>query len=359
MQPRSRITALLTAPLAALLLGLLPMATMAAGPQFAVDTSWPLPLPDNWQTGQVGGICVDRQDDAVYIVHRRDLNKEEQETSTPAPSIIKFDRAGKVVKAWGDETTVPNIIHGCTVDKSGSVWVAGNGDAIVQKYSPEGTLLLQIGTRGTFDSADGTAKGKGLNSARDKLYLPSGVAIDDTNGDVYISDGYGNRRVVVFDKDGRFLRQWGHQATDDESRRGEPAAFAQVVHCITLSNAGLVYVCDRQGNRVQVFKKDGTFVRNIAVPAMTGKLPDKRGSVWWLGFSPDVAQKYLYVADGGAEQVHVLDHESGAILSSFGRAGHQAGNFTHGHTLAVDSLGNIYVAETGDGRRVQKFKPLP
>ena len=343
---------------AALLLGLCPLVTMAAGPQFAVDTSWPLPLPENWLTGQVGGICTDRKDDAIFIVHRRDLNDEEVETSTPAPSIIKFDRSGKVVRSWGTEKTVPNIIHGCTVDKDGNVWVAGNGDAIVQKWSPDGTLLLQIGTRGTFDTADGTPKGKGLNAAHDRLYWPSGVAIDDANGDVYISDGYGNRRVAVFDKGGQYLRQWGRQATEEESRRGEPAAFFQVVHCITISNTGLVYVCDRQGNRVQVFRKDGSFVRNIGVPALTGRLPDKRGSVWWLGFSPDAEQKYLYVADGGAEQIHVLDHQSGTVLSSFGRAGHQAGNFTHGHTLTVDSMGNIYVAETGGGRRVQKFKPV-
>jgi sugar lactone lactonase YvrE len=344
---------------AVVFLGLCPLLAAAAGPQFAVDTSWPQPLPQNWQLGQSGGICVDKTDDGVWVVNRRDLNKEEVETSTAAPSIMKFDRDGNVVKAFGDESVVPHIIHGCTVDKDHDVWVAGNGDAVVQKWSPDGKLLLQIGTRGLFDTADGTAKGKGLNAAHDRLYWPSGIAIDDANGDVYISDGYGNRRVAVFDKDGHFLRQWGRQAAEEETIRGEPGVFAQVVHCIAISNAGLVYVCDRQGNRIEVFRKDGTFVRNIAIPAHTGKLPDKRGSAWWVGFSPDAAQKYLYVADGGAEQIHVLDHASGAILSSFGRAGHQAGNFTHGHTLAVDSKGNIYVAETGDGRRVQKFRLLP
>src|SRR5262245_55493768 len=152
--------------------------------------------------------------------------------------------------------------------------------------------------------------------------------------------------------------QWGRQATEEETRSGAPGVFAEVVHCIAMSNAGLIYACDRQGNRVQVFQKDGTFVRNIPIPNASGKLPDKRGTAWWVAFSPDREQKLLYVMNGGTEQVHILDHASGKILSSFGRPGHQAGNFTHGHTLAVDSKGNVYVAETDWGRRVQKFKPV-
>ena len=134
-----------------------------------------------------------------------------------------------------------------------------------------------------------------------------------------------------------------------------PGVFAEVVHCIAISNAGLVYVCDRQGNRVQVFEQGGHFVRNIWIPN-SGKLPDKRGTAWWVAFSPDPEQKYMYVMNGRNEQVHILDHASGKILSSFGRPGHQLGNFTHGHTIAVDSKGSIYVAETDWGRRIQKFK---
>ena len=186
--------------------------------------------------------------------------------------------------------------------------------------------------------------------------MPSGMVVDPGNGDIYVADGYGNRRIAVFDKDGKFLRQWGRQATDEETQTGAPGVFAEVVHCIAMSNAGLIYACDRQGNRVQVFQKDGTFVRNIPIPNTTGKLPDKRGTAWWVAFSPDREQKFMYMMNGGTEQVHILDHASGKILSSFGRPGHQIGNFTHGHTIAVDSKGNIYVAETDWGRRVQKFK---
>ena len=330
-------------------------ALAQTAPKFAIDATWPKDLPKDWITGRLGGVCTAEQDH-IYVVNRRDITDEEKETSTSAPSIIKFDTEGNVVGSWGDQTTVPGSIHGCFVDSDKNVYVAGNSDAIVQKYAPDGKLLLQIGTRGKFDSVDGTRRGAGNNSAKDQLHMPSGIVVDPGNGDIYISDGYGNRRVVVFDKAGKFLRQWGRQATDEETQKAVPGVFAQVVHCIAMSNAGLIYACDRQGNRVQVFQKDGTFVRNIPIPNTSGKLPDKRGTAWWVAFSPDREQKFLYMMNGGTEQVHILDHASGKILSSFGRPGHQIGNFTHGHTIAVDSKGSIYVAETDWGRRIQKFK---
>jgi DNA-binding beta-propeller fold protein YncE len=332
-------------------------STLAAQtpPKFAIDATWPKELPEGWITGRLGGVCRGAQDQ-VYVVNRRDITDEEKETSISAPSIIKFDPAGNVTGSWGDQTTVPGSIHGCEVDRDNNVWVAGNGDGVVQKYAPDGKLALQIGTRGKFDSVDGTRRGAGLNAARDQLHMPAGTAVDPGNGDVYVADGYGNRRVAVFDKDGKFLRQWGRQATQAEIESGAGGVFAQVVHCIAMSNAGLIYVCDRQGNRVQVFQKDGTFVRNIWIKNASGKLPDKRGTAWWVAFSPDREQKFMYVMNGGTEQVHTLDHASGTILSSFGRPGHQIGNFTHGHTIAVDSQGSIYVAETDWGRRIQKFK---
>ncbi len=134
--------------------------------------------------------------------------------------------------------------------------------------------------------------------------------------------------------------------------------FAEVVHSVDISKQGLVYAGDRQGDRVQVFDKLGNFKRNLWIRTGTPALPDKRGTAWWTAFSPDSAQKYLYVMNGRNEQVHVLDHASGDILSSFGRPGHQLGDFTHGHSLAVDSRGNLYVAETNWGRRVHRFRIL-
>ena len=227
-------------------------------PRFEIDAKWPKDLPGDWITGRLGGVCMDAKGDNVFVVNRADITEEEKETSTSAPSIIKFNAAGDVVASWGDQKTVPGSIHGCFVDLAGNVWVAGNGDGMIQKYDPAGKLIMQIGQRGKFDSVDGTRKGKGTNSAQDQLHMPSAVVIDPDNGEIFVSDGYGNRRVVVFDKDGKFLRQWGRQATDEETQKAVPGVFAEVVHCIHMSNAGLIYVCDRQGNRVQVFRKDGT-----------------------------------------------------------------------------------------------------
>lgn len=262
-----------------------------------------------------------------------------------------------MVNSFGDWKTVPNTTHGCTIDSENNFWTAGNGDGIIQKYSHDGKLMLQIGKRGVVDTSDGTLKGRALNSSHTQFYMPSDIAVDPANGDVYVSDGYGNSRIAVFDKDGKFLRQWGHQGTKAEAEAGVGGAFMQVVHCVALSNDGLIYVCDRQGDRIQVFDKSGNFKNNIWIKRGSA-YPDNWGTTWWIGFSSDRQQKYMYVADGGDEQVKILDRASGEVLASFGRPGHQAGEFDHGHTLAVDSQGNVFVAETDWGRRVQKFKPV-
>jgi DNA-binding beta-propeller fold protein YncE len=296
--------------------------------------------------------------DHIIVTNRRDLSAEVMETSNNAPSVIMFDLAGNVVESWGTSETVPGTIHSCAADSDNNIWLTGNGDGIIQKWSHDGKLLLQIGERGVFDSSDGTSKGKALNVNKTQFFNPAGLTIDPTNDDVYVTDGYGNRRVVVLDKSGKFLRQWGRQGTPEEIRDGKGGVFAKVVHGVAISNAGLVYISDRQGDRVQVFDKEGNFKRNIWVRTGTSTLPDPRGTAWWVAFSPDKEQKYMYVVNGRNEEIHILDHESGAILSTFGRPGHQLGQFTHGHTLAVDTKGNIYVAETNEGRRIQKFKPV-
>lgn len=330
-------------------------STKGDAPRFEVDPWWPKPLPEGWITGQLSTVCVDAHDH-VIVTNRRDITDEENETSRQAGSVIIFDSAGSVVDSWGTEETVPGTIHSCFADRENNVWLTGNGDGIVQKYTHDGKLLLQIGTRGVFDTSDGTRKGQALNSSHTQFFKPAGITVDPGNGDVYVADGYGNRRVVVFDREGRFLRQWGRQATKAETEAGVGGVFAEVVHSVTISNAGLVYVGDRQGDRVQVFDKMGNFQRNIWIRTGTAELPDPRGTAWWVEFSRDREQQFMYVMNGRNEQVHILDHASGRILSSFGRPGHQLGNFTHGHTLAADSNGNLYVAETNWGRRIQKFK---
>ena len=338
-------------------LSTVPLQAACRTPQFEIDPSWPKPLPDGWITGQLAGVCVDH-DDNIIVTNRGDITKEEEETCIKAPAVLIFDRAGNLIDSWGDWEVLPRTIHSCAVDPDNNVWITAHGDGMVQKYTRNGKLLLQIGTKGVFDTSDGTRTGTPLNSGRNAFIKPAGITVDQTNGDVYIADGYGNRRVAVFDRNGNFLRQWGRQATQAEIEAGVGGVFAEVVHCVTLSKAGLVYVCDRQGDRVQVFDKMGSFKRNIWVRTGAPALPDRRGTAWWAEFSRDPEQQYLYVMNGRNEQVHVLDHASGEILSSFGRPGHQLGNFTHGHSLAVDSSDNLYVAETNYGRRVHKFRPV-
>ncbi|MGE4657889.1 MAG: 6-bladed beta-propeller [Gammaproteobacteria bacterium] len=324
--------------------------TAQDAPLFEVDPSFPKPLPSGWINGQIGGVCVDSHDH-ITIVDRRNITEEETETAIPAPPIMMFNLEGELINSFGDPNLVPIGIHACFYDTGDNVWVAGNQDSIAQKYSHSGELLMQIGTKGVFDTSDGTLGAEALNSGKEHLNRPSAVVVDPDNGDIYIADGYGNRRVVVFDEDGNFLRQWGRQSTEEEISGGTPGTFANTVHCIAMNNNGEIYVCDRFGDRIQVFNKMGEYIKSIHI----GEKTHSRGTAWFVAFSPDQEQKYLYVMNGGWEKVEILDHKSGGSLATFGRPGHQIGNFTHGHTIAVDSAGSIYVAETDYGRRVQRF----
>jgi DNA-binding beta-propeller fold protein YncE len=327
-------------------------------PKFRVDPFWPKPLPDRWVAEQVEGVCVDAQDH-VFIANSNYLNEKEQKIAAVPPPIIEFDPDGNVVNAWGNRELMPaDGPHGCFVDYQGNVWIAGSHDAIVQKYSHDGSkMLLQIGTKGKFDSSDGTTKGAPLNSSHVFLNGPTSIAVDPSNGDVYITDGwpYGNRRVVVFDRNGHFLRQWGRQGTLAEVEAGVGGVFLTLVHCVVIGNDGMVYVCDQGGFRIEVFDKMGNFQRNIPVESKAGR-PTADGSAGWIAFSPDPAQKFIYVVDWCDEEVRILNHATGQTVSTFGRPGHQAGEFTDVHSLSVDSKGNIIVGEALRGRRTQMFR---
>ena len=328
-------------------------------PKFQVDPLWPKPLRNLWVTGDVAGTCVDAQDH-VFIVNRNNLTPDELRNARPSPAIIEFDPEGTVVNSWGDRKILPTgSLHGCTIDGQGNVWLAGSSDGIVQKYTHDGSkLLLQIGTRGKLDTSDGTPSGYDMNSSPTMLNKPSSVAIDPNNGDVYVSDGYGNRRVAVFDREGHFLRAWGQQGTVSQTEEGVGGVFLDTVHCVVIDNAGLVYVCDRKGDRIEVFDKMGAFKKNIYIKKGTGYRRGLAGSAWSVAFSRDAAQKYMFVSDGGNEVIWILDHATGEILSGFGQPGHQAGDFSFLHTMAVDSRGNIITGETINGRRVQKFNMI-
>jgi len=354
-------------------------------PRFQVDPFWPKPLPHNWVTGEVGGTCVDSQDH-VFIVTRGfqtgGLVSPEgvagrPEKSTASPPAIEFDSDGSVVHSFGNpalepvgspnagkNAVLPNGIHGCFVDFEDNVWIAGNGDGVVQKYSHDGsTMLLQIGTKFLCDN--GTASGGACGNvglegfSKTLLNDPADIAVDPSNGDVYIADGYGNHRVVVFDKNGTYLRQMG----------GVGAGLGQFTagdgghpHCVVLGKDGLVYACDRGNDRINVYRKDGTPVNEIPVIPGTAAL-GTAGSAWDVDFSPGNQQTFLYESDGGNEVVWIFNHAAAlaglpsALLYGFGRPGHGVGEFTFLHMIAVDSHGNLYAGETIGGRRIQKFKP--
>jgi DNA-binding beta-propeller fold protein YncE len=332
-------------------------------PRFVVDPYWPKPLPERWVTGAVGGVCVDRGDH-VFGVNRGDLTASELRVNkVPAPPVIEYDGDGHVVAAWGDPKRLPSVIHGCFVDRDDNLWIAGSGDGVVQKWTHDGkTLLLQIGDKGLCDAPQDKCADPGLNASPTRLDEPADIAVDPGDGDVYVADGYGNHRVIVFDPSGKFLRQWGEAG----AARG---LFAQTggghPHCAKFDRDGSLYVCDRGNDRIEVFDKQGALQRVIPIKPGTGYdpapdgTPGRRaiGSALDVAFSPDTAQTYMYVVDAGNDVLWILERKSGEILGGFGSPGHGAGEFTLLHMIAVDSGGNLYTSETIDGRRLQKFKP--
>lgn len=336
-------------------------ATLVAPVRFKLDPLWPKHLPRDpetgkyWVTGDVAGNAFDAED-RLFTVNRANLTDTELRVASPSPAFLVYDVAGNVVNS-ATPPVLPDGLHGCFVDHDQNVWIGGNGDAIVQKYSHDlSTLLLQIGEKGHFDTSDGTIDGTPNNSSHTLLNRPADIAVDPENDDIYIADGYGNRRVVVFDKNGNYLRQWGEQATVAEAETGVGGKFLQVVHGVNIGHDGLVYVNDRKGNRIQVFEKDGTFIRNIWTNR--GYLLDGPGpgTCWDLTFSKDRDQRLIYVTDGEEQLLWTINHADGSTDSTYGWPGHLAGEFTFVHTVDADSKGNLYTAETVGGRRLQRFQ---
>ena len=323
-------------------------------PRYEVDASWPKPFPDRWVLGGLGGVCVDANDH-VFVLNRQDVLEGELNAGHLAPPIIELDADGTLINSWGDTKRLDPRLHSCHFDADGNMWIASSPSGMVQKYAHDGSaLLFQIGSQGVLDSSDGTAKGKPLNSNAARFFMPSSLFVDPKNGDIYVSDGEGrngNRRIAVIDRQGTFLRQW------------QPEGM-QTVHCLAVSADGWVYVCNREGSRIQVYDKMGTFAKNIEVPwtpytpPANGERKESGGSAVSLELSRDAGQRLIYVINQNNAQIEIIDRASGKILSAVGRgAGHYPGQFDQPHGLAVDSMGNIYVAENR-GRRVQKFKPV-
>jgi hypothetical protein len=334
-----------------------------AVPHFEVDPFWPKPLPNKWILGSTIGVAVDARDH-IYIVHRNDDNNfANQEIGldagiadccTAAPPILEFDLDGNLINAWGGPGagyTWPSSNHGIEIAPNGDVWIGGNGagDSHVLVFTRDGDFVRQIGVAGEdIDS-----------NSRTHYSRVAEIAIDAPANEAYLADGYGNKRVAVVDTmTGAFKRYWGaygNTPSDDfiSYVPGEPLPqqFVGPVHCAEPSRDGLIYVCDRGADRIQVFRPDGTFVKEAQIAPMT----QGAGATWDIAFSRDAAQEFLYVADGSNMKVHVVDRQSLEVLYVIGEGGRQPGLFYGTHSIVTDSQGNFYTTETYEGKRVQKF----
>lgn len=358
-------------------------AAAVQAPRFEVDPMWPKPLPNHWVIGSVIGVSVDSSDH-IWIIHREGSLETKEKYATwspaaseccvPAPPVLEFNEAGDLIGHWGGPGQGydwPSSNHGIDVDYKGNVWIGGNGrggqpaplpgdesrmgtgvvhDSMVLKFTQSGKLLMQIGKPN---------KSKGSNDL-ENLRLPAKTIVDPKTNELYVADGYGNRRVIVFDADtGKYKRHWGaygHKPDDTQLppyNPNDPPAqqFRTPVHAVALADDGMLYVCDRVNDRIQVFKTDGTYVKEVFIAKNT--LGD--GSTFDVALSKDPQQKYLYVADGSNMKVHVLLRDTLEVLTSFGDGGRQPGQFYAVHSIATDSKGNVFTTETYRGQRVQKF----
>jgi DNA-binding beta-propeller fold protein YncE len=345
-------------------------------PRFEVDPMWPKPLPNHWVLGNAIGVWADDRD-RIWIIHRSSstLNANEKalelkagDCCAGAPPVLAFDRQGNLVQSWGGPGQGydwPTGNHGIFVDHTGMVWIGGNGpgDSHILKFTQDGKFVAQYGkpnARETGKNAQGQPTYAPGSSDPSNFGRVAKIFVDPKANEAYVADGYLNRRVAVLDaasgKIKRFWGAYGKPPNDGPEGRYDPNAppsqnFRNPVHCADLSVDGLVYVCDRLNDRLQVFKSDGTFVKE----AFIDKHTLASGSVWDVAFSKDPQQRFLYVPDGINNRVNVLDRQTLEVLTTFGDGGRQPGQFYGVHSIAVDSQGNIYTTETWEGKRIQKF----
>jgi hypothetical protein len=334
-------------------------------PKFKVDPSWPKELPNNWIMGQVGGMAVDRHDH-IWVLQRPGLDTVDELGAAQAPPrsmcclttppVLEFDTQGNLLQSWGgpgEGFDWPKREHGIYVDKDDNVWLGGADppDRHLLKFKNDGHFLMQIGHPSTDPP----------NSLRtDILGRPAGIEVDADAHEVYIADGYMNKRVIVFDSDkGTFKRLWGaygNQPNDADPGPYDPKAppdqqFRNPVHCVHISRDGLVYVCDRVNDRMQVFTKQGKFVKEFTLRTQTLGM----GSVWQFAFSMDEKQKFLFVDDGENNVIWTALREDGTVVGQMGHSGRNAGQFHWVHQIVTDSQGNLYTGEVDTGKRIQKF----
>jgi hypothetical protein len=342
-------------------------STTLRAPTFQVDPNWPT-IPNNWVLGEVTSIAVDSRDH-IWVLHRpRSIPAEQRANS--APPVLEFDTAGKLLGSWGgagEGYEWPEREHGIYVDAKGFVWITGNGgwpkpapegstDDMILKFTAAGKFVMQIGRRGQSGGDKDTTN----------VHQPADVFVHTPTNELYVADGYGNHRVIVFDADsGTFKRMWGafgntpeapaptgaRGATAQASTNGEgPAQFA-LVHAVKVSHDGIVYVADRPNNRVQAFTTAGKYLRQVRIVAEGSVTPVPAG----FAFSPDRKQQFLYVVDSGPMRVVVLDRENLTQIGALGARGPKPGDFDIVHHMAADSKGNLYTAEIVTNRRAQRF----
>jgi DNA-binding beta-propeller fold protein YncE len=369
---------LMTCAAAAILSGTMLMAAQDKRrvPVYEVDAKWPQSLPNHWILGAVAGVAVDAADH-IWIIHRPSTLQPNETRSEwrAAPPVLEFDQEGHLVSSWGgpgEGYEWPALEHGIFVDGTERVWVGGAGekDAHIIEFTRAGKFVRQIGHQG---------KNTGSNDT-ENLGAPANMVLDRAANELYVADGYVNHRVIVFDAaTGKYKRHWGAYgkkpddgyflrgnerlpgpfsgAVQNENRpsnydpEGPPPPQFRIVHSVRIARDGLVYVCDRTNDRIQVFQKDGTFVKE----AFIAKNTLGSGSVWDIAFSVDPAQTFLIVNDGTNQRIRVIRRDSLEVVSTFGRAGHWAGEFYGAHNIASDSKGNLYITETYEGKRVQRF----
>jgi DNA-binding beta-propeller fold protein YncE len=337
----------------------------AKAPTFQVDPTWPQEFSNHWVMGSVTGVFVDSRNH-VWITSLPETLTEEETSEVqnppiatcckPGPVVIELDDKGKVVQGWGDRAKEepekwPRNPHGIFVDHTDHVWIGTHMHHRVMKFTRDGKLVLTIGE---YDKNNGSNDQKLLGG-------PSGIWVDPKSNEVFISDGYRNRRVVVFDgATGAYKRHWGaYGKPPDDSEKFDPKTMASgalpqsfsTPHGITGSNDGRIYVADRRGNRIQVFEQSGKFVaEKVIAPATLAS-----GSSFVPVLSKDPQQQWLYVADGTNHKVWILNRQTLEIAGEFGRGGRQLGQFLRPHGMSIDSAGNLYVGEASTGRRVQRF----
>ena len=397
-------------------------AEAQSAPSYRNVPLWPRPFTDDsWVIGSVTSVTTDAQNH-VWVSHRGNESLEANErgmVAAPgglpsssvccmaAPFILEYDTAGNLVSSWGGASMGyqwPQSVGGIAVDAKGNVWItaaglepapgggrgrgatagaaaapaaapaaaAGRGDAgrgaappppdaHVLKFTRDGRQLLTIGTAGKMDGPD----------SQSTLNRPSAIAVDTAANEVFVAD-MGNRRVVVFDADkGTYKRHWfaygertAGAAPGAYNPAEQPAKSFRDLTCIEISRDGLVYVCDKSSNRIQVFDKTGKFIKEgfVAKDTLGGVITvgttgviNAAGAVWDVALSNDAQQRYLFVADGLNKKIHIVQRDNLTEVGSFGSGGRYPGQFLVVNSVAVDSQGNLYTGETHHGKRVQKF----